>query len=232
VTVFSPDRDKVTTVAVGKVDGRVVIVSGDHGGTVRGWEADTGQPVFQPLRGHEAMITAVAVGMLKRGAVVVVGGKSLVEVLALASGEPVVQALSLFNGTRDPYSGLSSGISRFVEKVAVRERDGRNVIVFKSGRWTHVWDPDSGQTEAQLLRDENVWVLSESAGALDEREMTVSGRQDGTVRVQDASGQLKLSVRVDASIDAVAVAPGDRIVVGASKGLMILPLHPHGRRGL
>ncbi|CCA77468.1 hypothetical protein PIIN_11445 [Serendipita indica DSM 11827] len=35
------------------------IVSGSSDGTIRLWEADTGQPLGEPLRGHEAAINAV-----------------------------------------------------------------------------------------------------------------------------------------------------------------------------
>ena len=39
-----------------------MIVSGSEDGTVRVWDAATGQPVGPPLTGHTGAVSAVAVG--------------------------------------------------------------------------------------------------------------------------------------------------------------------------
>ena len=64
----------VFAVAVGRAGDRDVIVSGSDDGTVRVWDAATGQPVGQPLTGHTGGVSAVAVGRAGDRDVIVSGG--------------------------------------------------------------------------------------------------------------------------------------------------------------
>jgi WD40 repeat protein len=62
VRIYPASHSPVLSVAVGQVEGRLVIVSGGADGTVRVWEAATGEPVGAPLTGHTGPVFSVAVG--------------------------------------------------------------------------------------------------------------------------------------------------------------------------
>ena len=48
--------------AIGRAGDRDIIVSGADDGTVRVWDAVTGDPVGDPLAGHDGWVSAVAIG--------------------------------------------------------------------------------------------------------------------------------------------------------------------------
>ena len=67
----------VSAVAVGRAGDRDVIVSGGDDGTVRVWDAVTGQPAGPPPdRPHRLAVTAVAVGRAGDRDVIVSGGET------------------------------------------------------------------------------------------------------------------------------------------------------------
>ena len=79
----------VTAVAVGRAGDRDVIVSGDEDGTVRVWDAVTGQPVVPPLTGHTDPVAAVAVGRAGDRDVIVSGDlDGTVRVWDAVTGQP------------------------------------------------------------------------------------------------------------------------------------------------
>jgi hypothetical protein len=63
----------VHAVAVGRIDGRDVIVSGSNDRSVRVWDAVTGAPIGEPLTGHTNWVTAVALGRVDGRDVIVSG---------------------------------------------------------------------------------------------------------------------------------------------------------------
>jgi WD40 repeat protein len=64
----------VTSVAVGELEGRPLIVSGGDDGTVWMWELADGSPIGEPLTAHDGPVSAVAVGELDGRPVIVSGG--------------------------------------------------------------------------------------------------------------------------------------------------------------
>jgi len=80
------------------------------------------------------------------------------------------------------------------------------------------------RTNSRALGKVCVWSVA--VGELEGRPVIVSGGWNGTVRVWGESGQLKMTVSVDATAEAIALAPGERIVVGTLEGLMVLKWNP------
>ncbi|MGY8704596.1 WD40 repeat domain-containing protein [Bradyrhizobium sp. 18BD] len=65
----------VTSVALGAVEDRVLVVSGSRDKTVRLWDARTGAAIGRPLEGHEGAVTAVALGAVDDCAIIASGGR-------------------------------------------------------------------------------------------------------------------------------------------------------------
>jgi WD40 repeat protein len=168
----------VSSVAVGEVDGRAVIISGSDDRTVRVWDLATGKARGEPPRGHAVWVCSVAVGEVDGRAVIVSGSADrAVRVWDLATGKARGEPLCGHEG--------------WVNSVAVGEVDGRAVIVSGSYDWTvRVWDLATGQARGEPLRGHESGVNSVAVGEVDGRAVIVSGSGDRTVRVWDlATGQ-------------------------------------------
>ena len=110
--------------AIGRLDGRDVIVSGSGDRTVRIWRMGDGED--RVVIGHEGWVTAVAIGVLGGREVIVSGSDDgTVRIWDPAGGDPVVL----------------EGHEGYVEAVAVGSLAGREVIVSGLDRWD---GPDLG----------------------------------------------------------------------------------------
>jgi WD40 repeat protein len=213
----------VSSVAVGEREGRPVIVSGgttvvidyellrdDVNQTVGVWDMATGRPVGEPLEG-QICVSSVAVGELEGRPVVISGGNSgTVRVWDLATGRTV----------SEPYLGHEV----WVRSVAVGDLAGRAVIVTGGSHdgTLRVWDLATGQLVGEPMRGHSREVNSVAVGELEGHPVIVSGGDDGMVRVWGLGGQPEFDLRVGATINAIVLPPGSRIVIGTSKGLMVL----------
>ena len=65
----------VSSVVLGELDGRPVIVSGGDDGTVRVWDLASDAPRCEPLRGHTGLVSSVVLGELDGRPVIVSGGR-------------------------------------------------------------------------------------------------------------------------------------------------------------
>ncbi|MBN1173080.1 MAG: caspase family protein, partial [Micromonosporaceae bacterium] len=72
---FTGHTRGVRSVALGRVEGRDVIVSGGDDATVWVWDAATGTPVGEPFTGHTGMVLSVALGRVEGRDVIVSGGQ-------------------------------------------------------------------------------------------------------------------------------------------------------------
>ena len=101
--------------AIGRAGDRDVIVSGSDDGTVRIWDAVTGDPVGVPLTGHDGPVNAVAIGRAGDRDIIVSGsGDGTVRIWDAVTGDPV--------GARWP-------ARRTVTAVAIGRAGDRDVIV-------------------------------------------------------------------------------------------------------
>src|SRR5262249_48886199 len=81
---------RVYAVAVGRVGGRAVIVSGSGDATVQVWDPATGQTVGAPLTAHTSPVSAVAVGRIGDRDIIVSGSHDrTVRVWDAVTGQPV-----------------------------------------------------------------------------------------------------------------------------------------------
>ncbi len=163
----------VNAVAVGRLDGRPIAVTGSDDYTVRVWDLATGQPVGEPLTGHTDRVNAVAVGQLDGRPIAVTGSDDYtVRVWDLTTGQPVGEPLT--------------GHTDRVNAVAVGQLDGRPIAVTGSDDDTvRVWDLATRQPHGKPLVGHTGWVNAVAVGQLHGRPIAVTGSRDSTVRVWD-----------------------------------------------
>ncbi len=169
---YSPDIDPqswVTSVALGKVDGRQVIVSGGGDSTVRLCDAKTGTPIGKPLTGHKGYVNSVALGEVNGRVVIVSGGM-----------DKTVRLWDAKTGTSigEPLTGSYGD----VESVALGEVDGRAVIVSGvRGGIVQLWDLKSSATPATIPLAQQV------------RSLTLGS--DGRLAIATAHGLIMIELR-------------------------------------
>jgi WD40 repeat protein len=170
------DTGNVTSVAVGQVEGRTIIVSGSGDRTLRVWDAATGSPIGSPFTGHHTGdVTAVAAGQVDGHAVIISGSTDgTVRVWDTATGTPV----------GDPLTGHIGEVNA----VAVGHLAGRAVIVSGSADQTvRVWDAATGAPVGDPITGHTWSVTTVAVGQVEGRTIIVSGSGDRTVRVWDAA---------------------------------------------
>jgi WD40 repeat protein len=93
-----------------------VVLSAGSEGTLRCWELATGEPLGEPLVGHQGAVHAVAVGELEGLPVVVSGGEDgTARCWELATGEPLGEPLVGHQGA--------------LTAVAIGRLDGQFVVI-------------------------------------------------------------------------------------------------------
>ncbi len=198
---------RVRSVAVSRLGGRTVIVSGGDDATMRVWDATTGASVGDPLTGHTDWIYAIADGQIGDQTIIASGsGDRTVRVWDAATGVPVGEPLT--------------GHTGWVTAVAVGQLDGRTVIVSGADDATvRIWDAATGSPVGGPLTGHTGGVWSVAVAQLDGRTVIVSGASDHTVRVWDpaistpAAGPLNSHQR---RVTAVAAGPFRGRIVLAS----------------
>ena len=203
----------VNAVAVGRAGDRDIIVSGSGDGTVRIWDAVTGDLTAAPLADHEGLVYTVAVGRAGDRDVIVSGSDGgMVRVWDAVSGNSAGVSVAGHEGP--------------VNAVAVGRAGDRDVIVSGSDDgMVRVWDAVTGDPADGPLADIELSVNAVAVGRAGDRDIIVSGSDDGMVRVWDAvTGDALgswLAGYDDGPVNAVAVGrAGDRdvIVSGSDDG--------------
>ncbi|KAL1745559.1 hypothetical protein HDZ31DRAFT_36103, partial [Schizophyllum fasciatum] len=124
------------------------IISGSDDGTVRVWNAATGQPVGDPLRGHGDYIGSVAFS--PDGTRIISGSSNkTVRVWNAATGQPVGVPLC--------------GHEHWIRSVAFSP-DGTRIISGSSDKTVRVWDAATGQPVGDPLRGHEDYITVEFPG--------------------------------------------------------------------
>ena len=186
-------------VAVGECGGVETIVSGGTDGKVRRWALASGQPIGEPLAGHDGGIRALAVGECDGVATIVSGdSEGIIRRWALASGQPI----------GEPLAGHDGGI----RALAVGECDG--VAIIASGgidgtvrRWALTDGQSIGEPLSGMMRTP---VSAVAVGDVEGCKVIVSGGSDARVRIWDlADGESYCPPLVGHELLVESVALGD-----------------------
>ena len=192
--------DSVLSVAVSPDGGR--IVSGSDDSTVRIWDAQTGEPIGQPLQGHTDRVLSVAVSP-DGGRIVSGSADRTVRIWDAQTGEPIGQPLQ--------------GHTDRVLSVAVSP-DGGRIVSGSADSTVRIWDAQTGEPIGQPLQGHTDSVLSVAVSPDGGR--IVSGSADRTVRIWDAQTGEPIGQPLQGHTDrvwSVAVSPdGGRIVSGSA----------------
>jgi WD40 repeat protein len=235
------DTPADVTSAVFSPDGRR-IASASADNTVRLWDAGTGQPVGEPLRGHENMVDSVAFSpdgrRLASGS-----ADTTVRLWDAATGQPVGEPLHpnnvvmsvafspdgrrlasasgdtvrLFDAaTGQPVGEPLRGHDDLVLSVAFSP-DGRRLASASVDKTVRVWDAGTGQPVGEPLRGHDEMVES-VAFSPDGRRLASAG-SDQTVRLWDVGTGQPVGEPLrghDGGVTSVAFSPdGRRLVSGA-----------------
>lgn len=153
---------RVTSVAFSP-DGRR-IVSGSRNGTLRLWDAATGEPIGQPIKGTEPVSS---IAFSPDGQHIVSGSSdSTLRLWDAATGEPIGEPLKEHTSS--------------VRSVAFSP-DGRRIISGSNDETLRLWDATTGAPIGEPLKGHTEGVSS-VAFSPDGRRI-VSGSRDGTVRI-------------------------------------------------
>jgi WD40 repeat protein len=164
---------EVSSIAVGAIGGRAVIVSGSHDRTIRLWDARTVEAIRRPLEGHTLEVNTVALGVIFDRTVVISGSDDrTIRLWDARTGEPVGR----------PLEGHTRGISA----VALGLVGGRTVVV--SGSWDgtiRIWDTSKGSPTCRTLQTPGL-VTAVALCSVGDRALVISGSDDRTIRLWDA----------------------------------------------
>jgi WD40 repeat protein len=122
---------------------RTLVASGGGDGTIRLWDAATGQPIGEPLRGQEGQVNSLAFSpdgrVLASG-----GGDGTIRLWDAATGQPI----------GEPLRGHEDSVYR----VAFSP-DGTTVAAANSLGVIHRWDVETGEaiSETRLRKSAEQW---------------------------------------------------------------------------
>jgi len=228
-------------------DGRRV-VSGSNDNTVRVWDLETGA-CLHILKGHTAAIKSVSVAPDGRRAVsgsidctlrvwdletgacmhTLEGHSSYVEGLSLTPDgrRAVSESLDCTLRVWDLETGACLHTleenTYGVDSVRVMP-NGRQVVSGSVDGTLRLWDLETGEC-LRLAQGDN-WAVTKAIrcmGLTQDGRLAVTGSNDKTLRVWDpASGRCLALERGDASWIALAIAGGDRLIVGGASGEVVV----------
>ncbi|WP_344594944.1 hypothetical protein [Actinomadura vinacea] len=182
----------VDALAVTRVDGRPVILSGGHDCMLRMWDLRTGEPIGTPSIGHRTSvgyggIAAVAVGELDGRPIAVTGAwDGAARVWDLADGGTPGTILT----ANTDYQYEDAGIFH----VSLGELDGVPVAVTSGDDDARAWDLRSGQQLGPVITD---YCKCSDLVEVDGRPVVVTVDSDGWVRKWDLRTRRELGSGVN-----------------------------------
>ena len=168
--VLEGHQDGASAVCAVTVDGRDLLASAGHDGTVRIWDPATGEQ-RAVLQGHQDWVRAVCA--------VTVDGRDL---LASAGHDGTVRIW-------DPATGeqriVLQGHKGWVRAVCAVTVDGRDLLASAGDdQMVRIWDPATG-TQRAVLQGHQDWVRAVCAVTVDGRDLLASAGDDQMVRIWD-----------------------------------------------
>jgi WD40 repeat protein len=166
----------VRTLAVTELDGRLVIVSGGHNGTLQVWDPIGQARIGQPLQAHSDPVTALAVAHENGRMVLVSGGEDkALRQWDLADLSPVGDTL---HGHQSP-----------ITAVAIGRMGGQSVLVSAGGTYGdvdgEVWVWDAAGREGRRLLERQLRVRAVALTELGSGVAVVCGFDRGHIEVFD-----------------------------------------------
>ncbi|GAA0903501.1 hypothetical protein Vau01_121570 [Virgisporangium aurantiacum] len=192
--------------ALGSVDGREVLVTGDHD-AVRLWDRP-GRQWGASLKGHTKGAWAVAVGRLNGREVIVSGG-----------GEGTVRIWDNFG---DMAGEPMEGHDQPVTTLAVVGQGEEAVLLASDRGMAHRWSAD-GRPFKSDLRQALPAAVALTSGQVAGQDVIVAASYDGQLTVQDTGGRLvrlPVPTRHREFVDTVAICR-DVVVSAAHRDLFI-----------
>ncbi|KAH9480814.1 Vegetative incompatibility protein HET-E-1 [Psilocybe cubensis] len=181
------DKDKikchdglVNSVAYSPDRSRRLIASGSDDGTVCLWNAETGQLIGAPFRGHTAPIHAIAFST---------DGRRIVS----GSADQTLRVWSVDEGTMvgSPFTGHTFMIYAVAFSV-----DGKTIVSGSRDGEVRIWDTETGTMMGNLpYRSALVWSVAFSPDG----QKVVSGSHDGAVWFRELGSEEQNGRRLDTS---------------------------------
>ncbi|WP_033026034.1 caspase family protein [Streptomyces rimosus] len=162
----------VTAVAVGRLDGRAVALTGDNSGLLRLWDVAERRQIGEPVTAHvhflRGGVTAAAIGAINGRAVALTSGKDDAKLWDLATLRQLLHPLR--------------GHVGWIEDSALADRpDGPMAVTVGLDRTARIWDLTADQPPADHVQFVRTLSFAEFCG----RPLVLTGSEDGTARVWD-----------------------------------------------
>jgi WD40 repeat protein len=212
-TASMHQTEAIAGVTVGHADRHNVIISAAYDGYIQIWHPPFPEPIIT-ISATVGCVTSVATGRAGDADIIVTG-----------SQDGVVSVWSAATGDETRFSPIYHGSS--VNAVAVGRASNRDVIVSCSDDGTvKVWDAITAEALLRLpaspRRSDGSWrpaLLAVAIGRADDRDVIVTGCEDGIVRVWDAiTGALTSAPLAchDDCVNGVAIGrAGNRTVIAS-----------------
>ncbi|MFJ8747260.1 WD40 repeat domain-containing protein [Embleya sp. NPDC127516] len=206
-------------VAVARVAGEQVIVSGGGDRVLRMWDLRTGAPLGTPTAERPEIdepgaITAIAVGEAAGRPIAVTGAQDGTGLVwDLESGGTLGPALT----TDDP-----DRVDAWISSAAIASIDGRPTVVTSGDDEVRLWDPQTGEQLGDALGD---GCVKSALAEIDGRSVIVTAHSGGVVSVWDASDRHAVGRPVSVSADSRGFV--DRVTTAVVSGRVVALVGTH-----
>jgi WD40 repeat protein len=200
LVVLNAHEDAVRSAAFSPDGKRIVTASQDK--TARLWDAETGKPVGEPLKGHEGYVLSAAFSPDGKR-IVTASEDTTAQLWDAKTGKPIGEPLKSYG---------------FVLSAAFSPDGKRIVIVSWANNTAQLWDAETGKPVGEPLKGHEGFVLSAAFSPDGKRIVTAS--EDKTVRLWDAETGKPIGEPLkghEESVSSAAFSPDGKRIVTASK---------------